>query len=67
MLTPEREFVYRPMAVGTPFGRGHAQRHRLAEIADQLGVRLVVDRLQGVDDAARTAVTASGERLDTTR
>ena len=63
VLTPEREFVYRPMAVGTPFGRGHAQRHRLAEIADQLGVRLVVDRLQGVDDAARTAVTASGERL----
>jgi len=51
------------MAVGTPFARGHAQRHRLADIADQLGVRLVVDRLQRVDDATRTAVTASDERL----
>ncbi len=63
MVAPEREFVYRPMAVGAPFGRGHARRHRLADIADQLDVRLVFDRLQRVDDAARTAVTVSDERL----
>ncbi|MGI8624146.1 MAG: FAD-dependent oxidoreductase [Solirubrobacteraceae bacterium] len=63
VVTPEAEFVYRPMAVGMPFGRGHARRHRLADIADQLGARLIVDRLQQVDGAARTAVTANDERL----
>lgn len=63
VVTPETEFVYRPMAVGTPFGRGHAQRHRLADIANQLEMRLVVDRVQRVDDPARTAVTANGDTL----
>lgn len=63
VLTPEREFVYRPMAVGTPFGRGHARRHQLADIANQLGIRLVVDRLQRLDREAHTAVTASEERI----
>jgi sulfide:quinone oxidoreductase len=63
VLTPEREFVYRPMAVETPFGRGQAQRHRLADIADQLGAHLVVDRLQQVDAQAGTAVTAKSERI----
>lgn len=29
LLTPEPEFVYRPMAVAEPFSRGRAQRHRL--------------------------------------
>ena len=37
LLTPEEEFVYRPMAVGEPFGRGRAQRHRLDAIAKDLG------------------------------
>ena len=41
LVSPEREFVYRPMAVAAPFARGHAQRHRLADIANRLQVRLV--------------------------
>lgn len=63
MVAPEREFVYRPMAVASPFGRGQAQRHELAEIAGQLGVRLRHDRLERVADAGRSAATAGGERL----
>lgn len=63
VVTPEREFVYRPMAVGTPFGRGHARRHRLADIGDQLRARMVCDRLQRVDVETRTAITAAGEQL----
>ena len=63
VVTPEREFVYRPMAVGTPFGRGHARRHQLADIAEQLGFSLVADRLQRVEAEARTAVTADGKRF----
>jgi sulfide:quinone oxidoreductase len=63
LLTPEEEFVYRPMAVAEPFARGHAQRHDLDTIADDLGARLVGGSLAEVDDRSRTAVTSIGERL----
>ena len=63
LLSPEDEFVYRPMAVGEPFSRGHAQRHRLDAIARHLGARLIRGSLAEVDDGARVAVTADGERL----
>jgi sulfide:quinone oxidoreductase len=63
LVTPERDFVYRPMAVAEPFARGHAQRHGLVEIARDLDVRLVHDRLERVHDGTRTAITAGGETL----
>ena len=63
LVSPEREFVYRPMAVAAPFARGHAQRHRLADIASQLQVRLVADGLERVDDPSRSAITAAGDTL----
>ena len=63
LLTPEHEFVYRPMAVAEPFSRGLAQRHRLDAIAENLGARLVAGSLVDVDDQARAAVTSTGERL----
>jgi sulfide:quinone oxidoreductase len=63
LLTPEQEFVYRPMAVGEPFARGRAQRHRLDTIAGQLGVELIQGALASVDDAARLAVTDAGDQL----
>ena len=63
LLTPEAEFVYRPMAVGEPFGRGRAQRHRLDVIAKDLGAALISGSLAEVDDRARTAVASTRERL----
>src|SRR5687768_6404384 len=63
LLTPEDECDYRPMAVGEPFSRGHAQRHRLDAIARHLGARLIRGSLAHVDDRARVAVTGDGERL----
>jgi sulfide:quinone oxidoreductase len=63
LLTPEAEFVYRPMAVVEPFGRGRAQRHRLDVIANDLGAALIPGALAEVDDRTRTAVTSTGERL----
>jgi sulfide:quinone oxidoreductase len=63
LLTPEEEFVYRPMAVAEPFARGHARRHRLDAIAQDLGARLVCGSLVDVDDRSRTAVTSTGERM----
>jgi sulfide:quinone oxidoreductase len=63
LLTPEEDFVYRPMAVAEPFARGHAKRHRLETIAQDLETRLVCGSLVEVDDAARLAVTSTGERV----
>jgi sulfide:quinone oxidoreductase len=63
LLTPEAEFVYRPMAVAEPFGRGRAQRHRLDAIAKDPGAALIPGSLAQVDDRTRTAVMSAGERL----
>jgi sulfide:quinone oxidoreductase len=63
LLTPEPEFVYRPMAVAEPFARGSAARHRLDAIARDVDAELVEGRLVEVDAAARQAVTDDG-RLD---
>jgi sulfide:quinone oxidoreductase len=60
LLTPEPEFVYRPMAVGEPFARGRARRHSLDEIARDLGAELVAGRLTGVDTASQEAETGDG-------
>ena len=63
LLSPETDFVYRPMAVAEPFARGHAARHPLADIARDLDVELVRGALTEVDADSRVAVTATGERL----
>lgn len=64
VLTPEPEFVYRPMAVAEPFGRGRAQHVALARIAEDAGAELVHGELERVDDAARTAYTTDGRALE---
>src|SRR3954453_6173838 len=64
LLTPEREFVYRPMAVGEPFARGGAAHHRLGTGARDLDAELVAGRLVEVDADARQAITEGGGRLD---
>ena len=63
LLAPEAEFVYRPMAVAEPFGRGHADRHPLAEIASEFEAELIQAALVEVDPAGRAAVTGPGQRV----
>jgi len=60
LLAPDAEFVYRPMAVAEPFGRGRADRYPLAEIASELDAELVESALVEVDPADRAAVTGAG-------
>src|SRR3954452_20003865 len=57
ILTPEQDFVYRPMAVAEPFARGQAQRIPIRSIARDAGARVIHDVLIEVDDANREAVT----------
>ena len=63
LLTPEEDFVYRPMSTAEPFARGHARHHRLAAIAQRLGTRLVRGALAEVDGKRGEVVTGDGERL----
>ena len=63
LLAPEREFAYRPMATAVPFGRGHVQRHDLADVARAARAELVRGELAEVDVAGRAALTTDGRRI----
>jgi sulfide:quinone oxidoreductase len=64
LLSPAREFVYRPVTVGEAFERSQARTYDLAElVAGPQRARLIGDALAEVDAEARAAVTASGERI----
>jgi sulfide:quinone oxidoreductase len=64
LLAPERQFTYRPMAVGVPFARGHMQRHDLADVARATGAEFVRGALAAVDVPARSAVLTDGRRIE---
>jgi sulfide:quinone oxidoreductase len=63
LLSPEREFLYRPVTVAEAFDRGEARSYGLAEIVGRSGDRLVWDALARVDAHERVAFTASGEPI----
>ena len=63
LLSQEDEFVYRPMAIAEPFGRGHADRYPLADIAADADAELIRDTLVEVDAEGAVAVTGTGQRL----
>ena len=63
LLSDQEAFVYRPVAVTEPFGRGSAQRFSLARFAADRGLRLRLGRLRAVDAAARRVRTEDGGEL----
>jgi sulfide:quinone oxidoreductase len=64
LLSPEREFLYRPVTVAEAFERGEARKYQLAEIlANRGGGRLVWDSLAAVEPDEHVAVTGQGERI----
>jgi sulfide:quinone oxidoreductase len=63
LLSPGREFTYRPMATAVPFARGHMQRLDLADVARETGAEFVRGTLAEVDAGAREAVLSDGRRL----
>ena len=63
LLSPDPEFVYRPMAVAEPFGRGRADRFPLADIASDLEVELIQAGLTEVDPRGHTVLTSKQQRL----
>jgi sulfide:quinone oxidoreductase len=63
LLSPDDEFVYRPMAVAVPFGRGHMQRVRLEDVARPVDAEFIRGELANVDGDARSATTVDGRTL----
>lgn len=63
LIAPDPDFVYRPLAVGEPFGLVEPVRYPLAQVAEDLDVELVSDRLAAVDPQTRQVRLATGTEL----
>ena len=63
MCAPRREFVYRPFAVGEPYGAAHIHRYDLPRLAERCGATFRLGGIVAVDGDQRTAITRDGERL----
>lgn len=63
LITPEADFVYRPMRVKEPFGLEAANRYPVKGIASDIGVELVHDAFKWLDRESRIVHTEAGERL----
>ncbi len=61
IFSPRRDFVYRPYAVGEPYGAGHVARYDLEQLADLCGASFQLDSIASVDPVTRLAVTHDGE------
>jgi sulfide:quinone oxidoreductase len=64
LLTPEEDFVYRPMAVAAPFARGRARRIALDEVVAPLSVQRRRTVVEEVDVERRAVYTSREEWLD---
>lgn len=60
IYSPHREFVYRPYAVGQPFGTAPMKTYDLASLAERCGARLHPNSIASVDTGSRLATTHDG-------
>jgi sulfide:quinone oxidoreductase len=60
---PRREFVFRPFAVGEPYGAARIFRYDLEQLAERCGASFHADGIVSVDAERQVAVTRSGNRL----
>lgn len=63
VLSADEDFVYRPLSIGEPFNRSHAEHYDLAGLVTEAGAELVRGTLTDVDTEARIARTADGGQL----
>jgi sulfide:quinone oxidoreductase len=63
LVSPNEEFVYRPLAVREPFAEASARRYPLRRIVSDTGARWVRDRLADVDMAACKLHTGGGDEI----
>jgi sulfide:quinone oxidoreductase len=63
LVSPEDEFVYRPLAVREPFALAGVPRYPLERIASDTGARWIRDRLARVDVDACAVHTGGGRQV----
>lgn len=61
ICSPRRDFIYRPFAVGEPYGSAHVRRYDLEEIAERCGFGYTWSSLESVDGRRKTATTFDQE------
>ena len=63
LLSPQSEFVYRPLRVREPFAGPRTKHYALDEITRDIGVELKRDGLKWLDPVQRVVHTEAGEQL----
>src|SRR5690242_16198799 len=63
LVTPDSEFVYRPLSVGEPFDLGPVVRYPLDRIAADFGVQLIQDELAWVAPSSHSAFLGGDTEL----
>lgn len=63
LCDPRREFVFRPFAVGEPYGAARIFRYDLRQLAEYCGASVHADGIVSVDPECQVAVTRGGDRL----
>jgi sulfide:quinone oxidoreductase len=63
LLSPDPEFVYRPMLVAEPFGAAEVLRIDLGQVTGDAGAHHTRDALASVDPDRRLVATASGATI----
>ncbi len=61
LCSPRGDFVYRPFAVGEPYGAASILRYDLDTLAARIGVSFRLGGIFSVDPAARTATVRDGD------
>ncbi len=60
IFSPRRDFVYRPYAVGEPYGAAHVAQYDLEDLAARAGARFRLSSVASVDAEARQVVGHDG-------
>lgn len=63
LCSPRGDFVYRPFAVGEPYGAAAILRYDLEALSERIGVSFRLGGIFAVDPAARTATVRDGEQV----
>lgn len=63
LCSPRADFVYRPFAVGAPFGAATVARYDLADLAERIGASFRLAGVFSVDPRDMYATARDGERI----
>jgi sulfide:quinone oxidoreductase len=63
LCSPRGEFVYRPFAVGEPYGAASILRYDLDSVAERIGISFRLGGIFSIDPVAGTATVRGGEQI----